>query len=60
MGILEPVSWREVLDNLVHLGHNVVVGEDCLLCGQTGVAGSVKMGSQSNHSMLAMAENWPS
>ncbi|MCV2873006.1 UDP-3-O-(3-hydroxymyristoyl)glucosamine N-acyltransferase [Defluviimonas sp. WL0050] len=34
------------LDNLVHLGHNVVVGEDCLLCGQTGIAGSVKIGDR--------------
>jgi len=31
------------LDNLVHLGHNVVVG-NCLLCGQVGVAGSVTIG----------------
>ncbi len=34
------------LDNLVHLGHNVVVGEDCLICGQTGVAGSVRIGDR--------------
>lgn len=34
------------LDNLVHLGHNVVVGEDCLLCGQTGIAGSVRIGDR--------------
>ena len=34
------------LDNLVHLGHNVVVGEDCLLCGQTGIAGSVRIGNR--------------
>jgi UDP-3-O-[3-hydroxymyristoyl] glucosamine N-acyltransferase len=34
------------LDNLVHLGHNVIVGEDCLLCGQTGIAGSVKIGDR--------------
>ncbi|WP_298835885.1 UDP-3-O-(3-hydroxymyristoyl)glucosamine N-acyltransferase [uncultured Roseobacter sp.] len=33
------------LDNLVHLGHNVVVGEDCLLCGQVGIAGSVTIGN---------------
>ena len=32
------------LDNLVHLGHNVVVGKNCLLCGQVGVAGSVTIG----------------
>ncbi|MDH2326347.1 UDP-3-O-(3-hydroxymyristoyl)glucosamine N-acyltransferase [Cereibacter sp. SYSU M97828] len=34
------------IDNLVHLGHNVQVGEDCLLCGQVGVAGSVKIGDR--------------
>ncbi|MDF1728561.1 MAG: UDP-3-O-(3-hydroxymyristoyl)glucosamine N-acyltransferase [Sulfitobacter sp.] len=33
------------LDNLVHLGHNVVVGENCLLCGLVGIAGSVTIGS---------------
>lgn len=32
------------LDNLVHLGHNVKVGKDCLLCGQVGIAGSVVVG----------------
>ena len=34
------------LDNQVHLGHNVVVGNDCLLCGQTGIAGSVRIGDR--------------
>ncbi len=24
------------IDNLVQVGHNVVIGEDCLLCAQTG------------------------
>ncbi|MEO9821676.1 MAG: UDP-3-O-(3-hydroxymyristoyl)glucosamine N-acyltransferase [Paracoccaceae bacterium] len=33
------------LDNLVHIGHNVVIGRDCLLCGQVGIAGSVKIGN---------------
>lgn len=32
------------IDNLVHLGHNVVVGKNCLLCGQVGIAGSVTVG----------------
>lgn len=35
------------LDNLVHVGHNVVVGEDCLLCGQVGIAGSSVIGDRS-------------
>ncbi|WBU54274.1 UDP-3-O-(3-hydroxymyristoyl)glucosamine N-acyltransferase [Paracoccus sp. SCSIO 75233] len=34
------------LDNLVHLGHNVVIGEDCLICGQVGVAGSSVVGDR--------------
>lgn len=34
------------LDNLVHLGHNVQVGRDCLLCGQVGIAGSAKIGDR--------------
>lgn len=28
------------LDNLVHVGHNVVIGKHCLICGQVGFAGS--------------------
>jgi UDP-3-O-[3-hydroxymyristoyl] glucosamine N-acyltransferase len=32
------------LDNQVHLGHNVVVGEHSLLAAQTGSAGSVEIG----------------
>jgi len=34
------------LDNLVHIGHNVEVGEDCLLCGQVGIAGSARIGNR--------------
>ncbi|APG47028.1 UDP-3-O-(3-hydroxymyristoyl)glucosamine N-acyltransferase [Phaeobacter porticola] len=33
------------LDNLVHVGHNTRVGRDCLLCGQTGISGSVDIGN---------------
>jgi UDP-3-O-[3-hydroxymyristoyl] glucosamine N-acyltransferase len=32
------------IDNLVQVGHNVVVGEDSLLCGQAGIAGSARLG----------------
>ena len=32
------------LDNLVQIGHNVQVGEDCLLVAQTGIAGSTQVG----------------
>lgn len=34
------------LDNLVQVGHNVVIGEDCLFCGQCGVAGSTRIGNR--------------
>ncbi|HDR28303.1 UDP-3-O-(3-hydroxymyristoyl)glucosamine N-acyltransferase [Rhodovulum sp.] len=34
------------LDNLVQVGHNVVIGRDCLLCGQVGIAGSVRIGDR--------------
>ena len=34
------------MDNLVHIGHNVQIGRDCLLCGQVGVAGSARIGDR--------------
>ncbi len=33
------------IDNLVHIAHNVTVGEHCLLAGQVGIAGSSTLGS---------------
>lgn len=33
------------LDNLVHMGHNVRTGRDCLFAGQTGISGSVDIGN---------------
>jgi len=33
------------IDNLVHLGHNVIVGSHTVLAAQVGVAGSTKIGS---------------
>jgi len=32
------------IDNLVQVGHNVVIGKHCLLCAQVGIAGSVTLG----------------
>jgi UDP-3-O-[3-hydroxymyristoyl] glucosamine N-acyltransferase len=32
------------LDNLVIVGHNVQIEEDCLVIGQTGIAGSTRIG----------------
>ncbi len=34
------------IDNLVQIGHNVTVGEDCLLCGLVGIAGSSRIGNR--------------
>lgn len=33
-----------VLDNLVHIGHNVRLGRHCIICGQVGIAGSTTVG----------------
>lgn len=32
------------IDNLVHVAHNVQIGENCLLVAQVGVAGSARLG----------------
>ncbi|MFH0809326.1 MAG: UDP-3-O-(3-hydroxymyristoyl)glucosamine N-acyltransferase [Pseudomonadota bacterium] len=32
------------IDNLVQIGHNVEVGEDCLLVAQVGISGSTRLG----------------
>jgi UDP-3-O-[3-hydroxymyristoyl] glucosamine N-acyltransferase len=34
------------IDNLVQIGHNVRIGETCLICGQAGVAGSTVIGDR--------------
>ena len=33
------------IDNLVQIAHNVVIGKDCVICGQVGIAGSANIGS---------------
>jgi UDP-3-O-[3-hydroxymyristoyl] glucosamine N-acyltransferase len=33
------------LDNLVQIGHNVQLGEDCIIVSQSGIAGSTKIGN---------------
>jgi len=32
------------IDNLVQIGHNVVIGKCCMICGQVGIAGSATLG----------------
>ncbi|TRD23445.1 UDP-3-O-(3-hydroxymyristoyl)glucosamine N-acyltransferase [Palleronia caenipelagi] len=34
------------IDNLCHIAHNVVMGEDCLCAAQTGIAGSTRLGDR--------------
>lgn len=34
------------IDNLVQVGHNVIVGSHCLLCAQTAIAGSALIGDR--------------
>lgn len=31
------------IDNLVHVGHNVVIGRGCILCAQVGIAGTTTL-----------------
>ncbi len=31
------------IDNLVQIGHNVIIGRHCLICGQVGISGSTKL-----------------
>ena len=38
------VAAQAKIDNLVHVAHNVEIGEDGLLAGQSGIAGSTKIG----------------
>ncbi len=33
------------IDNLVQIGHNVTIGEHCIISGGTGIAGSTKIGN---------------
>lgn len=46
-GALGPtiVGQGTKIDNLVQIGHNVNIGEHCLLVSQVGVAGSSKLGN---------------
>ncbi len=46
-GALEETRIRRgvKLDNLVHVGHNVQVGEDVVIAAQTGISGSSEIGA---------------
>lgn len=47
-GTIRPtrIGQGTKLDNLVHIGHNVEIGRNCLICGQVGIAGSARIGDQ--------------
>ena len=47
-GTIRPtqVGRGTKIDNLVQVGHNVIVGEDCVLCAQAAVAGSTVLGDR--------------
>jgi UDP-3-O-[3-hydroxymyristoyl] glucosamine N-acyltransferase len=34
------------IDNHVHIGHNVSIGESCIICGMVGISGSVTIGDR--------------
>lgn len=40
------IGNRTKIDNLIQIGHNVVIGEDCLLCAHVGIAGSTRVGNR--------------
>lgn len=39
------IGHNTKLDNLVQIGHNAVIGDNCLICAQAGVAGSARIGN---------------
>lgn len=38
------IGNRVKIDNLAQIGHNVTIGDDCLICAQVGIAGSTRIG----------------
>jgi UDP-3-O-[3-hydroxymyristoyl] glucosamine N-acyltransferase len=46
-GALGPtvIGAGSKIDNLVHMAHNVVLGQHCLIMGQVGFAGSTRLGN---------------
>lgn len=40
------VGDQTKIDSMVQIGHNVVIGRACFVCGLTGVAGSVQIGDR--------------
>ena len=43
---ITKIGKNTKLDNLVHVGHNCQIGENCAIAAQTGLAGGVKIGNR--------------
>ncbi|HEY9664221.1 MAG TPA: UDP-3-O-(3-hydroxymyristoyl)glucosamine N-acyltransferase [Allocoleopsis sp.] len=39
------IGYNTKLDNMVHIGHNGLVGENCIMAAQVGLAGGAKVGN---------------
>ncbi len=39
------IGKNSMIDNLVHIAHNVIIGDNACIAAQTGIAGSVKIGN---------------
>ena len=40
------ISKLSMLDNLVHIAHNVKIGQGCIIAAMTGISGSTKIGNK--------------
>ncbi len=40
------IGYRTKIDNLVQIGHNVQIGEHCLIVSQVGISGSTHLGNR--------------
>ncbi|MDE0410543.1 MAG: UDP-3-O-(3-hydroxymyristoyl)glucosamine N-acyltransferase, partial [Alphaproteobacteria bacterium] len=40
------IGARTKIDNLCQIAHNITIGEDCLISGNTGIAGSTRIGDR--------------
>ena len=38
------ISKNTMIDNLVHIAHNVKIGSNCIIAGMTGISGSTEIG----------------
>ncbi len=43
---LTKIGRGTKIDNLVQVGHNVIIGEDCIIVSQVGISGSVNIGNR--------------